>query len=393
MKRYLPSICIPSITKPVTIAADSISEDYSSRMRNKLGATLSKLPGPVMVTGHTGFKGSWLTMLLEKLEISTVGYSLEPEKNSLFERSGIRGHIPEMFADVRDQSSLERFVLMQKPSCIIHMAAQPLVLESYKNPRQTFDVNVMGTVNLLEISRKYDFIQSVVVVTTDKVYRNNNSGQRFVETDPLGGKDPYSASKVAAESAVTSWQQISRVHGGPRVLAVRAGNVIGGGDLAENRLIPDLVRSILINKEDVVIRNPDSTRPWQHALDPLRGYLLALEASLIGRTEDSYNFAPDGDSISVKEVAEKFISLAGSKLNLRVVHAEKNLEASILNLDATRAKKELQWENFWTQSEAINQSIAWWLNTINSQASPLEACNEEIEMLLKNSNLKEEHMQ
>ena len=373
----------------MVILTEPIVEDYSLLMENGLGTTLSRLSGPVLITGHTGFKGTWLTILLEKLGIPTIGYSLKPLQGSLFERTEATGRIPELFADIRDRNSLNSFIESHKPSCVIHMAAQPLVLESYNNPFETFDINVMGTVNLLETSFNHDFIKSIVVVTTDKVYRNDNSGRKFVETDPLEGKDPYSASKVATEAVASAWQQISRAQGGPRVISVRAGNVIGGGDFANNRIIPDLVRSIMIEKKDVVIRNPESTRPWQHVLDPLTGYILALEATLLGNLENSYNFAPDGENLSVKEVAEKFINLSGQKLNLKIDNPKKTLEALSLNLDATKAKKELNWKSFWTQSESIDQSIKWWLKTLNLQVSSFEACAEEIDMFLENSKLND----
>jgi len=241
----------------------------------------------------------------------------------------------------------------------------------------------------LGISFKHEFIQSIVVVTTDKVYRNDNSGRKFIETDPLEGKDPYSASKVATEAVVSAWQQISKAQGGPRVISVRAGNVIGGGDFANNRIIPDLVRSIMIEKKDVVIRNPESTRPWQHVLDPLAGYILALEATLHGNLENSYNFAPDGENLSVKEVAEKFISLSGQKLNLEINNPKDVMEAASLNLDATKAKKELNWKSFWSQPESIDQSFGWWFKVLNQKIPALEACNEEINLLIQNSKLRD----
>ena len=351
-------------------------------MKNGLGTTLSRLPGPVLITGHTGFKGAWLIILLEKLGIPTIGYSLEPEKGSLFERAEFMGRVPEVFADIRNRKALESFIKLHKPSCVIHMAAQPLVLASYENPVETFDINVMGTANLLEISFKYEFIQSIIVVTTDKVYRNDDSGRKFIETDPLEGKDPYSASKVATEAVVSAWQQISKSQGGPKVVSVRAGNVIGGGDFANNRIIPDLVRSVLIKKEDVVIRNPESTRPWQHVLDPLTGYILALEAALLGHSEKSYNFAPDGENLSVKEVAEKFIMLSGFNINLQTSDQEKLLEASSLNLDANKAKKELNWNSRWTQADSIDKSYEWWFGVLSQRLSPLTACIRDIELYL-----------
>ena len=367
----------------MVILTEPMVEDYSLLMKNGLGTTLSRLPGPVLITGHTGFKGTWLTILLEKLGIPTIGYSLKPETDSLFERAGLTGRIPEIFADIRDPSSLRNFIESQKPSCIIHLAAQPLVLESYKNPTETFDINVMGTANLMEISFSCESIQSVLVVTTDKVYRNDNSGRKFIETDPLGGKDPYSASKVGAEAVVAAWQQISHLQNGPKVISARAGNVIGGGDFSKDRIIPDLVRSILIGREDVVIRNPENTRPWQHVLDPLVGYLLAIEACISGNIQTSFNFAPDGENLTVKEVSQNFINLSGQKQNIKILNSTKNVEAFSLNLDATKAKRELNWKCHWSQLEAVHQSFIWWNKVLNQNVSAFEACTAEIDLLFQ----------
>jgi CDP-glucose 4,6-dehydratase len=167
-----------------------------------LGQRLRELPGPLMLTGHTGFKGTWMTFLLEHLNIRVVGYSLPAEKDSLYDRAKRTGDIPEALVDIRDYTALEKSIDLYKPSTIIHMAAQPLVLKSYESPRETFDVNVSGTVNVLDIAYKKDFVKAMIIVTTDKVYRNDNSGRAFVETDPLEGKDPYSASKVGTEAVV-----------------------------------------------------------------------------------------------------------------------------------------------------------------------------------------------
>jgi len=354
-------------------------------MRPQLGSELSKLPGPILITGHTGFKGAWLTILLEHIGIPTIGYSLPPEKHSLYERANLEGRIPELFADIRDLSLVKDFMAKHKPSAIIHMAAQPLVLESYKSPRETFDTNVMGTVNILDAAFESDYVKAIIVVTTDKVYRNDNSGRAFIESDPLEGKDPYSASKVGAEAAVSAWQQIAKISDGPKVVSVRAGNVIGGGDWAENRLIPDLIRGF-IAKKPVEIRNPDSTRPWQHVLDPLVGYLMTLETVLSGGELTALNFAPIGESLSVEEVV-KFANLAWDKVvNLqdRQPYNQESikLEALSLMLDSSKAQKEILWVPNWSQNEAILSTINWWKNYT---ADPLLAkmlCINEIESAL-----------
>lgn len=340
----------------------------------KLGEQLRALPGPVLITGHTGFKGTWLTFLLEHLGVPTVGYSLAPEKDSLYDRAKLTGKIPEIYADIREAETFRKFLAIHKPSAIIHMAAQPLVLQSYRIPRETFDVNVMGTVNVLDEAFATEYVQAVIVVTSDKVYRNNNSGRAFVETDPLEGKDPYSASKVGAESVVSAWQQIQKVSGGPKVVSVRAGNVIGGGDWAKDRLIPDLIRGF-ISREPIEIRNPQNTRPWQHALDPLIGYLMTLNHVLLGSIISSVNFAPVGGSLTVAEVARIAQECWGDSPKILFSKVEKtnNYEAVNLSLDATYSLKLFEKTSIWSQEQSIRKSILWWKSLMQKNSSP-QAC-------------------
>jgi CDP-glucose 4,6-dehydratase len=328
-----------------------------------------------LITGHTGFKGTWLTFLLEHLGVPTVGYSLAPERDSLYDRAKLTGKIPELYADIRDADTFRKFIATHKPSAIIHMAAQPLVLQSYKTPRETFDVNVMGTVNVLDQVFATDYVQAVVVVTTDKVYRNDNSGKAFVESDPLEGKDPYSASKVGAEAVVSAWQQIQKVSGGPKVVSLRAGNVIGGGDWAENRLIPDLVRGF-ISGNPIEIRNPNSTRPWQHVIEPLVGYLMTLEYVLEGGVISSINFAPNGESLSVREVVRIALESWIAESNIRFVENKdkSQLESSILKLNAEYSNKLFPQLPTVDQTEAIKKSIIWWKNVQNLNSDPREEC-------------------
>ena len=358
-------------------------------MEFPLGKRLRELPGPVLLTGHTGFKGTWMTFLLERLNVSVVGYSLEAEKDSLFDRAERTGTIPEVFADVREYKTLEKFIDQHRPSTIIHMAAQPLVLKSYESPRETFDVNVMGTVNLLDIAFKKDFVQGIIVVTTDKVYRNDNSGRAFVESDPLEGKDPYSASKVGTESVVTAWQQIAKITDGPSVVSVRAGNVIGGGDFAEKRIIPDLVRGVM-SGNCVEIRSPNSTRPWQHVLDPLTGYILTLEKSLKHYNLARLNFGPREKGLSVSEVVEHFSSVFNDRLkyefNLKsedAIHHTENLEAAQLMLDSNLSGKVLGWVPIYSQIEAIRRTAHWWTRFLSEQANSEQISKDEIEEYLK----------
>ena len=347
--------------------------DYS------LGQHMRELPGPVLLTGHTGFKGTWMTFLLEHLNVPVVGYSLPAEKYSLYDRSERKGVIPEALADIRDYDALRQFIDLHKPSTIIHMAAQPLVLKSYESPRETFNINVMGTVNLLDIAFERDFVKAIIVVTTDKVYRNDNSGRAFVETDPLEGKDPYSASKVGTEAVVAAWQQISKISGGPIVVSVRAGNVIGGGDFAENRIIPDLIRGV-IKGNPVEIRNPDSTRPWQHVLDPLHGYLLVLEKSLVGDVGTKFNFGPSDKNLSVAEIVKigsKFFSQT-TTITKPVEFTENNLEAVILDLDSSLSEETLGWKPIFSQEQATILTFEWWSEYLKRKMDAEILCLEEI---------------
>jgi CDP-glucose 4,6-dehydratase len=355
-----------------------MGKDYSSGMENPLGQRLRELPGPLLLTGHTGFKGTWMTFLLEHLNVQVVGYSLEAEKDSLYDRAERTGAIPELFGDIRDYEALEQFIDLQKPSTIIHMAAQPLVLESYESPRETFDVNVMGTVNLLDIAFKKDFVKAIIVVTTDKVYRNDNSGQAFVESDPLEGKDPYSASKVGTEAVVSSWQQIAKVSGGPKVVSVRAGNVIGGGDFADNRIIPDIVRGVISNRP-IELRNPNSIRPWQHVLDSLKGYILMLESANEKTDINTVNFGPAEQNLTVLGLSELAKSIFS---NLEFKNGDNSKEASTefwnLNLNSKLAKLGLGWESKWSQEESIIRTFKWWQAYVFKKQSAQELCKNEI---------------
>ena len=342
---------------------------------------LRSLSGPVLVTGHTGFKGTWLGLLFDALKIPYVGYSLEPEKNSLFDRMGRTGKTNEAFANILDLDLLRHFLFQNNVKAIVHMAAQPLVLRSYQMPLETFAVNALGTANTLSAACENGNVQAVLAVTTDKVYRNLNDGIDFVESDPLQGHDPYSASKVAAESAVDVWRKVSQETGGPKIVSVRAGNVIGGGDWSENRLIPDLVRGFS-KSETVDIRSPNSTRPWQHVLDPLVGYLMALEGALSGSDINSFNLGPSTPSLSVKTVTEIARGAWPEETDVRYFEKSGNSEAGTLGLNPSLAINSLQWKSFWSQEEAITSSIEWWVNTLKYQMDPKEACLVDIKRVL-----------
>jgi len=349
---------------------------------NNLGRALLDLPGPILITGHTGFKGAWLTLLLTEIGVPVIGYSLRPEKDSLFERAGLKGQIPEVFSDIRKYKKLSKFMTKHQPSVVIHMAAQPLVLESFKFPLETFDINVMGTANVINSSFETPSVRVVLAVTTDKVYKNNNLEHRFVESDPLEGKDPYSASKVGAEAVITAWQLISKVSNGPAVVSVRAGNVIGGGDIAENRLIPDIIRAYQSGKI-LKIRNPSSTRPWQHVLDVLNGYILTAEACLNGTEINSVNFGPKEKSLTVNEVIEickKYFNFDYA-FNEHVV-TEYKQESKYLELNPNYASTVLNWSTKIDQALAIKRTLEWWDKVLNQNKSTKQVCIDEIQSFL-----------
>ena len=351
-------------------------------MENRVEKALKALNGPILITGHTGFKGIWLTLLLEQLGLEVVGFSLPAEEESLYQRMQRVGKIPESFIDIRNFELIQKKVKEFAPSAVIHMAAQPLVLNSYKSPRETFDVNVMGTANVLEASFAVKTVKAVVAVTTDKVYKNSNSNNRFTENDALSGKDPYSASKVGSEAAISAWQQMALVNDGPRVISVRAGNVIGGGDFAENRLLPDLIRGFS-NNASVSVRNPHSTRPWQHVLDPLNGYLLALAHALEGGNESSFNFGPPEESLQVEEVVKIAANTWGDSADF-IFEQEMNTnkESVTLQLDSTLANKVLNWSPVWDQKASIISTMDWWRKVLINSINPADACLSDIKLLL-----------
>lgn len=360
-----------------------MGQDYCLTMNFVVGRHLESLTGPILITGHTGFKGTWLTLLLERLGVSVVGYSLAPEQDSLFERAERTGAIPESFADIRDFESVSEFMRKHEPSAVIHMAAQPLVLESYRIPRETFEINVLGTANILETAFATESIKAIGAITTDKVYRNDNSGRAFIESDPLSGKDPYSASKVGAESVVAAWQQISRNSNGPKVIALRAGNVIGGGDWATNRLLPDLIRGFS-SETKMTVRNPTSTRPWQHVLDPLSGYISAMDSIIGGAEISSLNFGPSSESLEVSRIVDiaRDVWPSPTFVEMSSDSVTDSKEATSLQLDSTAARKVLGWKPHWTQEESVVATVKWWDKVLNKGVPVRTAVQFDIDNLL-----------
>lgn len=334
----------------------------------------------ILVTGHTGFKGSWLLMLLKRMNVRVIGMSLPPLQNSLYELAGLKGGVEEYFIDINDYFEVNKVISEVKPDFIIHLAAQALVLESYNNPVNTFKTNVVGTMNVLESARKLNSVEAVGVITTDKVYKNLGTGERYKESDSLGGSDPYSSSKVGTESVITAWRSLLNSEGcQTKLIALRAGNVVGGGDLAKNRLLPDIVRAYKQN-QTLEIRNPKATRPWQHVLDPLAGYLMALRRSGQLDFPTELNFGPNEPSLPVSEVVEIATSMWQ---DLKVKYDYKNdssrVESLLLDLDSTKSYEILKWTPHWSQRESIIETLGWWEKINNMSISPNEACRLTIE--------------
>src|SRR5450830_955242 len=336
----------------------------------------------VFVTGHTGFKGSWLTQWLLLLGAEVTGYSIGlPTQPSLYKSLGLSRQTQDVRGDVRRSQDVQTAMDKAAPEVVIHMAAQALVLPSYADPLTTFETNVMGTANVLEAARHCPSVRSVVVVTTDKCYANNEWQYGYREADALGGHDPYSASKAAAEMVVASYRSSFFDAGdtvGKRtgVASVRSGNVIGGGDWAADRLVPDCMRA-LMEGNPIVVRNPGSVRPWQHVLEPLSGYLWlgALLARDPARYGGAWNFGPDPESaVSVEQLVSLVFQVWGGAAGFETATSAQALsEAGILRLDCTKARSQLGWRPVYDVGEAVRQTVTWYCSIMEDagQAAPL----------------------
>ncbi|MCV0425567.1 MAG: CDP-glucose 4,6-dehydratase [Roseibium sp.] len=333
----------------------------------------------VLVTGHTGFKGAWLCELLMGRGAIVSGIALPPEnESSLFVQLNLENRMASTFADIRDAAALEHEVKAFAPDIVLHLAAQSLVRRSYRDPVGNWATNVMGTIHLLDALHRMDRPITAIIVTTDKVYENNEWAYSYRETDPLGGHDPYSASKAATELVSASWR---RSFGGNllKIATARAGNVIGGGDWAEDRLIPDIIRS-LMSGNPIEIRNPLSTRPWQHVLDPLNGYLLLAER--VHQTEDpsfqtAFNFGPEpADVFPVRGLVNSILECwSGTWIDASdpdAVH-----EAGRLSLSIDKARSELGWTPVWRFEQSIRQTIEWYRG-VSEGADPVQFTQEQI---------------
>jgi CDP-glucose 4,6-dehydratase len=317
---------------------------------------------PVVVTGHTGFKGGWLATWLLDLGARVTGYGLTPHTTpSYFVRCGLAERVPTHFADVRDAAALQEALASAQPRVVFHLAAQPIVRLSYKAPLETIAVNVLGTSTLLEAVRHTPSVEAVVIVTSDKCYENIERPEGYREDDPLGGHDPYSASKAAAELIAAAYRRSFFAAGGPRVATVRAGNVIGGGDWAADRLVPDAMRA-LVQGEPIRVRNPLAVRPWEHVLEPLGGYLRLAERLTGSRAfAGAWNFGPrDGDAVSVGTLADLIVGHWEGAHWESTPETGAPHEAGLLRLDWSKARTRLGWHPGLTLKEAVELTVAWY---------------------------------
>lgn len=319
----------------------------------------------IFITGHTGFKGSWLSKILINAGANVTGYSLEPPTDpSLFNISGIESKMMSVTGDILDLNKLEQAFNEAKPQIVFHLAAQPLVRDSYENPRYTYETNVMGTVNILECVRKSSTVKSMLNITTDKVYRNNEWFWGYRETDHLDGYDPYSNSKSCSELVTHSYKNTFFNCNHISVSTARAGNVLGGGDFAKDRIIPDCIRAAE-KEEDIIVRNPYSVRPYQHVLESLFAYLLIVKKQFEDASyADYYNVGPDEtDCISTGEIVNIFCNKwklkTGKNLNWINKHDEGPHEANLLKLDCSKIKSVFNWRPTWNVDKTIEKTVEW----------------------------------
>lgn len=341
--------------------------------------SIGRLPDPrfwagkrVLLTGHTGFKGSWAALWLAEMGAKVHGLSLAPETDpSLFELAGIAGSVTHHIADIRDDAAVARVVAEAKPEIVLHLAAQPLVRRSYREPTLTFETNVMGTAHLLDAALAGDGLKAMLVITSDKVYANDDSGRAFREGDALGGHDPYSASKAAVEMLVHSAQSRAAAKG-VALGTVRGGNVIGGGDYSEDRIVPDIVRAA-IRREPLVLRNPAATRPWQHVLDCLAGYFVLAEALAGAReTPRALNVGPDpAEPITVADLAEAISPALGLKKGwvLAPDADQQPREMALLSLDPTLARTRLAIHDRLPGRAALEWTAEWYAGVMAGRAA------------------------
>ena len=343
----------------------------------------------VLVTGATGFKGAWLCSWLLKLGAKVYGTGFNPNQNkNLFYKLSLQKKINLKIFDIRDLKELSNFVKTSKPSIIFHLAAQPLIYESYRKPLLTFEVNCLGTLNVLEVAKKFTFIKSLVSITSDKCYENQGWTRGYKETDILGGIDPYSASKASAEIIIRAYRK--SFFDGKRncgISSARAGNVIGGGDWSAKRLIPDCIRSLRRNIP-IKLRNPEFNRPWQFVLEPLKGYLVLAKKQYKNprKFSGAWNFGTEPKSITnVKRIVEYMIEFWGSG-SLKTQKIRKFYEQHNLQLDIKKAKKELQWLPTYNISDSVKVTTEWYHRVLEKKEDPITVTDFQIEDYMHENN-------
>lgn len=335
----------------------------------------------VLVTGHTGFKGAWLSLWLHRLGANVYGFSNQGHPNDAVYRGLDTCFTQETYGDVADFAGLQAAILRFEPELIFHLAAQSLVQTGYQQPFLTFSANVTGTLNLLEAARQHNAVRAVVVVTSDKCYRNQGHSHAFVENDALGGKDPYSAGKACAALITDSYRDLAAQRATPLLIAeARAGNVIGGGDFSAYRLVPDMVRALQAHTP-IGLRNPGHIRPWQHCLDPLFGYLLLASRLIDGdpRAADAWNFGPAPEScVSVQVLVDQWLALwGGGAFEVIGQQQGQGREAQVLQLDSQKAARDLAWQPTWNLQTALRHTVAWYRNPLNQ--SVRDRCDQDLD--------------
>lgn len=353
----------------------------------------------VYLTGHTGFKGGWLASWLDKLGAKVHGFSLAPGTDpSFFDSTGIQDRIENEIGDIRDLSALKRSMGEFQPDMVFHLAAQPLVRLSYEEPVETFETNVMGTVNVLEALRGCSGTKACVMITSDKCYQNNEWVYSYRENDPMGGHDPYSASKGAAEIVIGSYRssyfsKAAKEGAGCGVASARAGNVIGGGDWALDRIVPDCMRNLKASKP-IVVRNPAAVRPWQHVMEPLYGY-LCLGASLAKRPSDfdsAWNFGPASGNVNVGSLVEMIVKEWGSGKWIDASNPSDRHEAHFLRLDSTKASSLLGWQGILDVPDAVAMSVEWY-KEFYSNGDMAAKTNAQISEYMERAELRSQRME
>ncbi|MFZ2267955.1 MAG: CDP-glucose 4,6-dehydratase [Azonexus sp.] len=331
----------------------------------------------VFLTGHTGFKGSWLALWLQQLGATVTGYALPPSTTpSLFEIADVARGMNSIIGDIRDASALQSALAASQPQIVLHLAAQALVGEGYRDPLGTYSTNVQGTANLLEAVRHTPGIDAVVVVTSDKCYDNKEWPWPYRENEALGGHDPYSSSKACAELVTASYRKSFLGEAGVAVASARAGNVFGGGDWSAHRLIPDLLAAFAAERP-ARLRNPHAVRPWQHVLEPLAGYLILAERiSATPHLADAWNFGPsDSDCQTTGEIADRLARTWGEPAAWQAEKSDFPHEAGLLRLDSSRARQQLGWQPSWALDTGLAATVAWhkaWLAAADMRAITLQ---------------------